>query len=439
MFYFIGIKGSGMSALACLLHDLGNEISGSDTTNYLFTQQSLEERAIRLLPFDKNNIKSLNKKTTVIVGHSFNEENNEEVKELFSNSNIEYYWYNDYLGRLVNQYESICIAGTHGKTTTTGLVYHLMKDYIETAVLIGDSTGHGDSDSKMFVLESCEFKDHFLAYHPKYAIINNIDLDHIDYFKTLDNYIHSFEIFASQVSDRIIANGDDENIMKMKCDKPMLKFGFKDYNDVIISNLVEDKEGISFDLYINKELFGHFDLPFYGMHMVYNSVATICIGYLLNMSAIYIQDHLASFPGVKRRFQIEEVLDNIYVDDYAHHPTAIKLTLETARKRYPDKNLIAVYKPDRYSRIHEFETDFATALEVADYAYVLNFPETAIKDLPFEVFASDITRHMSNAEVIDDNYEYAKKMTKHHNSVFVFMSTKDVYKLKNKIIEVVTK
>ena len=148
---------------------------------------------------------------------------------------------------------SISIAGTHGKTTTTGMAYHLFEDFDKTTVLIGDGTGHACKDSKYFIAESCEFQDHFLHYYPNYAIINNIELDHVDYFGNLERYIESFEKFANQVKDTVIVWGDDPNIKKINFEKRVMRFGLNDYNDVRAVNVIENNLGFSLDVYIHKE------------------------------------------------------------------------------------------------------------------------------------------------------------------------------------------
>ena len=199
MYYFIGIKGSGMAPLAEILYELGNEVCGSDIDKYIFIEEELRKRNIPIYSFDANNIKD---GYTVIIGNAFNDEH-VEVKAALANPNVKCYRYFEFLGQFMEKFISISIAGTHGKTTTTGMAYHLFEDFDKTSVLIGDGTGHAVKDSKYFIAESCEFQDHFLNYYPKYAIINNIELDHVDYFKTLERYIESFEKFANQVKDTI--------------------------------------------------------------------------------------------------------------------------------------------------------------------------------------------------------------------------------------------
>ena len=335
----------------------------------------------------------------------------------------------------MEHFVSIAVAGTHGKTTTTGMAYHLFKEYDKTSVLIGDGTGHAVKEAKYFIAESCEYQDHFLHYYPKYAIINNIELDHVDYFKTLEAYKASFEKFANQVKDTVIIWGDDPYLPKLNIQKPKLMFGLGEHNDVQAVNVLENTQGMSFDVYIHRELFGHFNLPFYGKHMLLDVLGVLTLGYLEGMDADYMQKRLATFEGVKRRYTIKEHDDCIYVDDYAHHPTAVKYVIEATRVRYPHKQVIALFKPDRFSRIKQFAKEFADSLNLADEVYLCHFPENAAKEPGIDIDITEIGQYIPRAKIIKEDMEAAKQLAKYHNAVYLFMSSKDIYKLEEKVIK----
>lgn len=431
MYYFIGIKGSGMGPLATILYELGNEVCGSDIDKYIFTEDELRKRNIPIYSFDANNIKD---GYTVIIGNAFKDDH-EEVAAALSNPNVTCYRYFEFLGNFMENFVSISIAGTHGKTTTTGMAYHLFQEFDKTSVLIGDGTGHAIKDSKYFIAESCEYQDHFLYYYPKYAIINNIELDHVDYFPTLEKYIASFEKFANQVKDTVIAWGDDENINKINFSKRVMKFGLNEKNDVRALHVLETDQGLSFDVMIHDELFGHFNLPFFGKHMLYNSLAIITLGYLENMSQEYIQKRLSSFEGTKRRYSVTTLGNDVYVDDYAHHPTAIKYVIEATRTRYPSKKIVAVFQPDRFSRGLKFAKDFAQAIDLADYPYYIPFPDNAAKEAGIDIDIYDMAAYNPRIQVIEENEENAKQLAEYENVVFLFMSSKDIYKFEQMVID----
>ncbi|RHM62592.1 MULTISPECIES: UDP-N-acetylmuramate--L-alanine ligase [Coprobacillaceae] len=431
MYYFIGIKGSGMAPLATILYELGNEVCGSDIDKYIFIEDELRKRNIPIYSFDANNIKD---GYTVIIGNAF-DETNVEVKAALANPNVTCYRYFEFLGQFMENYISISVAGTHGKTTTTGMAYHLFEDFDKTSVLIGDGTGHGQKDSKYFIAESCEFQDHFLNYYPNYAIINNIELDHVDYFGNLERYIQSFEKFANQVKDTVIVWGDDPNIKKIHFKKRVMRFGLGENNDVRAVNVVDTVKGLSFDVYIHQELFGHFNIPLYGMHMLYNSLAIITLGYLENMSYDYILNKLQTFKGTKRRYTVTEDGNNIYVDDYAHHPTAIKYVIEATRVRYPGKEIVAIFQPDRFSRGARFAKEFAASMDLADHPYFVPFPDNAKHEDGIDIDIYDIAKYLPRAKVIEENEAGAKELSQYNGCVFLFMSSKDIYKFEEKVIE----
>lgn len=431
MYYFIGIKGSGMASLARILFEQGYEVSGSDIDKYIFIEEDLRQKGIPIYSFDASNIKD---GYTVIIGNAFADDH-VEVAAALSNPNVTCYRYFDFLGKMMEEYDSISIAGTHGKTTTTGMAYHLFKDYDKTTVLIGDGTGFAAKDSKYFIAESCEYQNHFLYYYPKYAVINNCEYDHVDFFKTFDDYKQAFENFANQVKDTVIIWGDDPYLPKMNITTNKLSFGLGNKCDVRAVNYISSDKGMSFDVYIHGELFGHFALPYYGSHMLQNALANISLGYLEGMDASYINDRLSTFEGVKRRYTIKEDGNNIYVDDYAHHPTAIRMVIQATRERYPYRKIVAIFKPDRFSRILQFATEFAQAMDLADYPYLCHFPENAAKEDGIDIDITEIQKYIPRAKIIKEDEESAKDLAQYDHVVYLFMSSKDIYKFEDLVIK----
>ena len=429
MYHFIGIKGSGMASLAEIVADRGETVTGSDIEKYIFTQKPLEERGIVITPFDEANIKS---NMTVIIGNAF-DDTNVEVAKAKSMQDVTCYYYHEFLGKLLEDYLSISVAGTHGKTTTTGLLSHVLANVAPTGYLIGDGSGKMPKDSRYFVLESCEYQRHFMAYHPDYAMITNIELDHVDYYPTLEEYRQAFEDFANQVKKGVVLFGDDENVRMLNVHTNHLYYGLHDGNDVQAKHIVEREDGTAYDVYVHGTLFGHFDFPFVGKPLIWNSLGVIAIGVMEGLSAELLQDAIASFGGVKRRFIIEENGDNVYIDDYAHHPTAIKYMIEAARTKYPNQKVIAIFKPDRYSRIYYFMDRFAEELSKADEVFLCHFPENAAKEDGIDITIHDLAKLIDGAYVTAEDEESAKLLASHGPAVYLFMSSKDIYKFKNKV------
>ncbi len=238
LFHFIGIKGSGMSSLAQILHDSSYKVQGSDVETYFFTEDALHERNISIYPFDENNIKV---GMTVIAGNAF-PDSHPEIEKAYE-LGIEVVRYHDFLGEYMQKFISIAVTGSHGKTSTTGLLAHVISGHAPSSYLIGDGTGKGLEDAEYFTFEACEYKRHFLAYSPDYAIMTNIDFDHPDYFKDLDDVLDAFGDMALRVKKAIIACGDDNHLQEIQANVPVVYYGFDESNDFAAKNIVKNSEG----------------------------------------------------------------------------------------------------------------------------------------------------------------------------------------------------
>lgn len=438
-YHFIGIKGSGMSALAQVIYELGNEVQGSDVTHHLFTEDYLRQKNIKILPFDENNITN---DMIVVIGNAF-DETNIEVKKAIE-LDVKRYSYYELLHDLVKKFESVAICGCHGKTTTTALLGHVFDNIVGANYLIGDGTGHADVKNNYFFLEACEFKRHFLSYYPKHIIMTNIELDHVDYYKDLEDMKSAYEEFLTQCDKTVIACGDDENIRSLKTDKKLIYYGFNENNEWTVNNLILNEYGSTFDVYHNKEFIEHFDLPLYGKHMVLNALAVIAFSYMEGLNMSKVKENIKTFKGARRRFAENKIGDVITIDDYAHHPTEIKVTLEAVRQKYKNKEIVAVFLENTFSRTKEFYKEYADALNVADKAYVTDiFSDRETSDEYPGVSPMLIVDRLNNGEhlkvgsisnLIDiNNIECIKPLLNHKNAVIVFMGCKEVYDLKEKL------
>ena len=368
MKYFLaGIKGSGMTSLACILKDMGHDVSGSDVDDIYFTDAKLDEKKIKVYSFGKQNID--NTIDYLILGNAFSEELEEVVYA--KKNNIKVIRYFDFIAKLAKEYNSIAIAGTNGKTTTTGLASSMLKDQ-SMIYLIGDGTGVGTVDAKYFLFEACEYKNTFHNYFSKIGLINNIELDHPDFFTSIEHVLETYQGFADQC-EKLVINVDDLNCQKITHNN-IVSFGVDNPNaDVVMKNIVKSRDGFSFDLSINNEEIENLFLPFQGDHMIYNSLASITISYAMGLDLINSIKNLSTFSGTSRRFQIE-VLDKnkniILVDDYAHHPTAIEYTISAIKQKYPNYKVSVIFQPHTYSRTKTFLEEFAKSLLPADNIYL---------------------------------------------------------------------
>lgn len=428
MYHFIGIKGAGMSALAVILKQLGYSVKGSDLPKHFFTELELINNNIPITSYNKENI---TEGLTIIKGSSIQEDNVELVEA--RNLNLQVIDYEKMVGRLTREMKTICIAGCHGKTTTTAMISHVLDQAIGINYLIGDGTGHASKENTFFALESCEYKRHFLSYTPYYSVILNIDLDHVDYYKDIEDVIHAYSEFANLTTNQVIAYGDDENIRKMHLSKKPFYFGINAGNDLIAENINYHQTGISFDVYVENNVYGHFDLPIYGLHQLIDSLAVISICYLEKLPSKDVLKYFQTFKGAKRRFTETIVKDSVIIDDYAHHPNEIKSVINAVKQKYPGKLIISIFQPHTYSRTQEFSQDIADVLSKTDAAYIMDIHPAREKQSDYENITKDtIISKMTNGYpiTIDD----ADILNKYQNAVFVFMSPNDISKLENDLI-----
>ena len=429
MYHFIGIKGSGMSALAQIMKQLGYSIQGSDVEKYFFTEDGLHSLDIPVLPFDRDNIQEGMK---IVRGASFHEEHPEVARAMELNLNI--YSYSDMVGSLTRKFKSICVAGCHGKTTTTSMLAHALNGIKGANYLIGDGTGYAAKENEYFVVEACEYRRHFLSYTPDYAIITNIDLDHVDYFKDIDDVIDAYQEYANKAEKMIIACGDDPYTHSLEVVKPIFYYGLDDDNDIQATNIQYKKDGISFEVTIEGNYYGFFDLPIYGKHMLLDALAVIATCYYERIEAKDLAKVLKTFEGAKRRFQETVIGDNVIIDDYAHHPNEVKATIKAIKQKYPDKKIITVFQPHTFTRTKEFALDLANVMNTVNKAYIMDIHPAREKQEDYPEITSDIIiNELPNGEHID--MDESNKFENIENTVLVFMSPNDLSVLEKAVIE----
>ena len=425
-YYCIGIKGSGMATLAEILFDLGHEVSGyDDYKEHKFTQEGLDKRGIKIY-YDSTH--DIPKDTIVTYSKAFSADH-PEIKRVKS-LGLKIIAYNELLGKLSSEFKTIGVSGTHGKTTTSTMISHVLGETKGCNYFIGDGSGFADRKNELFTLESCEFNRHFLAYHPYYAIVTNIELEHTECYKDIDEIIKTFEEFANK-AHYVIACGDDKNVRKMNLKNDVTYYGFDDYNDVVCKNVTLDENGSKFDVYIKGELYGHFDIPLFGNHMILNALACITVCNMEAPDAEKIHTLLHTFKNAKRRFKEKTFGSVVTIDDYAHHPTEIKVTIESARQKYPNKEIVAVFLPNTYSRTKALMSDFISALKTADKAYVMDIHSDRERKEDYPGVSSDeIIKNVPNAEKI--SLDTVDKLLKHKNAAICFMSCTNIYELLDK-------
>lgn len=424
-YYCIGIKGSGMSTLANILHDLGNEVSGyDDARGYKYTMDGLEKRNIEIF-YDEHEI---DKDTIVTYSKAFSMDHKEIKRVIDLGLSIKEY--NEVVGDITKMFKTIGVCGTHGKTTTSLLISDVLKNTIGCNYYIGDGTGYANKENEYLVIESDEFNKHFLKYYPSISIITNIELDHTEcYPNGIEEIKDAFKEFSDK-SNLIIACGDDKNIRDINFSKEVIYYGIEENNDVVAKNIISNENGNKFDVYINNEYFDTYDVPLFGKHMILNSLATIALSNKLNIEKDKIKKYISLFKGAKRRFKEEIINEYTIIDDYAHHPTEIEVTLKAARQKYPNKEIVAVFLPNTYSRTKALKDDFIKALSISDKSYIMDIYCDREKQSDYPNINSDmLIEKIPNSEKI--SVETVDKLLKHKNSVLCFMSCTNIYIILN--------
>ncbi len=419
--WFIGIKGTGMAALALVLKDLGFDVAGSDIAKYTFTQDPLIKAGIKISSFAADNIKDNGQ--VIVKGNAFKADNVEV--QACESKNVTWQSYPDTVEEIIKMHTSIGVSGTHGKTSTTGLLAHVLGEAAPTSYLIGDGEGKGVKNSRFFVYEADEYRRHFLAYHPDYQIMTNIDFDHPDYFKDQSDYTSAFQTAARQTQKGLFVWGGNSRLKQLKADCPKYTYGFNSDDDFQVVAITRSTQGSSFTVLNHGQNIGHFTIHLFGDHNILNATAVIAVAYTEKIPLADIQQGLLTYQGAKRRFSEKDFKDINIIDDYAHHPTEMRATIQAARQKFPDKRLVVVFQPHTFSRTKKYASDFEEILRGVDKAYITPIYASA-REKSGDITSDDLVAKIPGAEVIDlDNIA---DLAQNKDSVIVFMGAGDITK-----------
>lgn len=369
--HFIGIGGSGMCPLVEILHSKGYEISGSDNNE---SDTLNRVRSLGIPVFLGQRAQNIEGSQMIVYTAAILPDNPElcAAKE----SGIPTFERKELLGAITRMFDNcICVCGTHGKTTVTAMLTQifLQSGADPTAVIGGKLPLTGTNGiaggSQNMLCEACEFVDTFLSLSPDVSVILNIDEDHLDYFKTLDNLIASFTKFASMTRKEIIINADDANTLRAVegiKDKRFITFGLGKDNDFRAENIVLEHEFASFDIIKYGENVGRISLGIPGKHNIFNALAAIAAADNAGIPMDKIIACAEQFRGAGRRFEILKKINGITIaDDYAHHPRELEVTLNAAMGM-GFKRVWAVFQPFTYSRTKILFDDFVRVLKIPD-------------------------------------------------------------------------
>ena len=440
LYYFLGIGGIGMSALARYFNHYGKKVSGYDKTKTNLTSQ-LENEGI---PCHYEENIDLLKKT--LGGY-----NPEEVLIVYTpavpleHKEYVYLKQNGYtilkrsavLGEITKQFKTIAIAGTHGKTTTTTMVSHILKSSgvncfafmggisknYDTNLLLGDPT----KSETYVVVEADEYDRSFLTLHPYLSVITSCDADHLDIYKNHQFVKEGYELFANliQKEGKLIVNKNVDNELTLPSNK--LVYALNLNTDYVAENVRFIENEAHFNVKGPVENLTDVCLGITGMHNVENSLAAIGIAQQIGLKADEIKKALRSFSGVKRRFDYRfKSSKTIYIDDYAHHPEELKATISSAKRIYPDKKITGIFQPHLFSRTRDFADEFAKSLSLLDEVILLDIYPA--RELPLEGVTSKmlLDKITTKEKMLLSKQEVVEHIRKHDHQVIITMGAGDI-------------
>jgi UDP-N-acetylmuramate--alanine ligase len=384
LYYFLGIGGIGMSALARYFRHYGKQVAGYDKTQSALTAE-LQYEGIEChfnedVDLLKKTISPFSKDEVLIIFTPAVPADHAEYVYLKGNG-YTILKRSQVLGEITRSYNTIAIAGTHGKTTTTTMVTHLLKSAgincfsfmggisknYNTNLLLGNA-----KTEAWIVVEADEYDRSFLTLHPKIAVVTSVDADHLDIYGDASHVKESYALFAAQVKkDGVLIvkkNVDNELALTNK----RLIYSLNLDTEYCARSIRIENAQFHYDVVSPVEPVSHVTLGIPGMHNVENSIAAVAVAQQVGMKAEVIKEALRSFSGVKRRFDYRvNEKDVVYIDDYAHHPEELKATIGSVRKLYPDKKITGIFQPHLFSRTRDFADGFAESLDMLDECILL--------------------------------------------------------------------
>ena len=429
--HLIGIGGVSMRPLGLVLRGMGMVVTGSDMNSSVSTDELIAKGIEVHIGHSAKNIEGADCIIRTAAAHN----DNPEIAAARA-LGIPVFERAQAWGLIMREYKNaICISGTHGKTTTTSMITQIfMEAGQDPTVMLGGylpllKAGHRVGNGDTIIMESCEYCDSFLNFYPTVAIINNIEADHLDYFKDLAAVERSFRKFAGLVprTGHVIANGDDQNTVDTLADLNYLSFGMDKKNDVHPENLSEDLR--SFDIICFGRLYCHVQLGVCGRHNVYNALASASAAYVMGLEGEAVTRGLASFTGAGRRMEHKGSYHGAEVyDDYAHHPGELKALID-AVKALNYRRIILAFQPHTYTRTKALFDDFVQQLRRVDVA-VLAEIYAARESNKLGISSRDLAQQVDGAvffETLPEVTAYLKSIAQ-EGDIIITVGAGDIYK-----------
>lgn len=445
--HFIGIGGVGMSGLALIMHSLGYEISGCDVAKSKYTKL-LEKKGIKI--YYEHSPSHLDSVDIVVYSSAIPQDNPEllKAKEL----GIWVIPRAQMLSEVMNAYpKSIVVAGSHGKTTTTSMISEvLIKLQKNPTVIVGGIINNFKTHSllgkrEFLVAEADESDGSFLCYNPYIEVITNIDKEHLDFYADFNAIKRAFINFIKRCSPdgKVILCGDDPGVREIlqEISGPFLLYGFSE-NNHLVGKIIEDSAYPKVEIYHLDEPLGTFQLSVPGKHNALNALAAIGVSLILELPISEVIKILENFRGVERRLDFKGIWRGaILLDDYAHHPTEIKATLSTVKEVYPDKKLVLIFQPHRYTRMKALWDEFLFALKDPEILILTDIYPASEKPIPgisgFTFFESIKNLRTPNPTFYGETFEEILTLLEKiggENQIILTMGAGNIYKLHKMIL-----
>ena len=446
--HFVGIGGIGVSAIAKMMFLLGKKVSGSDLDVSEITDE-LKNKGIKI--FIGHQKENLEKDTDLLIyspavpAHNIERKFAQELK-------IKELSYPEFLGELSKDYFTIAVSGTNGKTTTTAMLGLILeKAGLDPTVIVGSEVkDFPDGNfrlgkSKYLVVEGCEWNAHMLKLWPQMIVLTNLEEDHLDYYKDINDIISHFQKYIEQLPKDgiLILNNDDENLTKRLFPKnKMVTFGIKNPAQVIAEKIKTDEGIQSFSLIHNSQFLIHSSLHVPGLFNIYNALAAATAALQLGVKQEVIKKTLEEYHSAWRRFEVSQATCNmkhvIIISDYAHHPTAIYGTIKAAREFYSGKRLFVVFQPHHHNRTKTLFNDFVKSFDEADLVIIPEIYGVAGRELKADenVSSKDLVKAIKKRT--DKKIIYAKDLVEtkklilenlQNNDILLIMGAGDIYKV----------
>ena len=414
--YFVGIGGIGMSAIARYFNNKNVNIFGYDRVKSSLCIE-LENEGMKIHYTEDTNQISVQKEDTLVIYTPAIPSDNTELSYFVKNNYI-VMKRSEVLGKITEDHFTIAIAGTHGKTTTSTMIAHILHDSGMdcTAFLGGVSTNYNSNlifgtEKSEVVVEADEFDRSFLTLNPDVAVITSVDADHLDIYKNKERLISAFSDFTNKIKsggtlfleeniDMSVVNRDDISV---------LKYGLSVSSDCKGTDIYSDKKTMKFQVECNGNTFDDLRLNMGGVYNVMNAVASVSVANLLEIDSSKIVDGINTFMGISRRFEIHISSDNlVFIDDYAHHPKEVTESINAVKQMYPERKITVVFQPHLHSRTKDFMNEFANSLSLADELILLDIygaREKEIEGVSSQILLNKCTSTKKELSALDSIVE----------------------------------